>query len=160
MTSEGPIVFKHFLNKAQKINWKGFLELRQKCLLIYKKKDGSKPQLNELPFKIIYLGGLYVDTLPESPKGPFGFSISHKSPTYGVYQIEIEQLAEFDKWKLHIRKQKRLLQDNFLLTEEVLGKGRFSVVHKGLVKKRKEMEVAIKIIEREELKKEEEEILK
>jgi PH domain len=154
-------LFKHFENKNQKLNLKAYAELRQKCLLIYKKKESSsKSQGMDLPFKIIYLEGLYIDNLPSDAKGNYGFTISHKNPNYGVYHFEFDQKSEYDRWNEHISKQMKLLQDDFILTEEIIGRGRFSVVHKGFSKKKKEISVAIKIIERAELKKEEEEILK
>lgn len=157
-------MLRHFQEKKQVSKSRAYCQLRNHYLLFFntkeESKNKSKPQPQDLPFKIIYLEGLYIEPIPkEEAKVLFGFMISHKNPSYGVCQIEFEEQREFEKWNEHLLTQAKLLQDEFRLTEEVVGRGRFSVVHKGFSKTKKDMEVAIKIIEKACLDKDERDII-
>lgn len=138
---------------------KVYIELRNNYLMIYEK--AREPiSLSLVPDLIIYLDGLYIELLSKDGRKPFGFDISYRNPIYGSFQMIFDEKEEFLKWKSCISENNKNLHEDYVISDNIIGRGRYSVVYKGFPKKNPDKEVAIKMIDREGLSQMEKTVLK
>lgn len=139
---------------------KKYIELRSHWIFIFEKE--AEPQPGTLPQRLVFTDGLYIESISPENRKPFGLEISHRHSCYGILQIIFDQKEVYDKWKGLILLQSKLIQDFYEISDEILGRGRFSFVYKGWPKeknKKRGPEVAIKIINKDALKEKEEDII-
>lgn len=106
--------------------------------------------------------GLYIESISPDGRKPFGLEVSHRHACYGIMQIIFDLKETYEKWKGLILLQNNSIQDFYEISDEILGRGRFSFVYRGWQKEKNNkrgMEVAIKIINKDVLKEEEEDMI-
>lgn len=139
------------------MNEKKYVELRDHWIFLF--DSLQPPGWGVLPSRLIFTEGLYIECISQEGRKPFGLELSHRHSCYGILQIIFEQKDVYDKWRSCVFMQTRLLQDFYELSDQILGRGRFSVVYKGIEKGKSGKNVAIKVINKDELKEEEEDLI-
>lgn len=136
---------------------KKYIELRDHWIFIFDKSQ--PPAWGTLPVHLIFTEGLYIECISVDGRKPYGLELSHRHSCYGIIQIIFDEKEVYEHWKSCVFMQTKFLQDHFQLSDEILGRGRFSIVYKGFEKGFPEKTVAIKAINKDKLKEEEEDLI-
>ncbi|CAD8065720.1 unnamed protein product [Paramecium sonneborni] len=134
--------------KNPKIIKDRYFKLIQRFCLSYKQLDQA------IPSKIFCLDGLTIQEIVNNQEQKYGFEISHKDKVYPQRLYYCKDFEDFKKWTNGLQMfQKASVNDYYSILQKI-GEGKFSIVYLCEEKKTKQY-LAIKIIEKFKLSKQE-----